>query len=135
MEFSLAFIISLAVSLIVGVASIILAIVAIFISKAAERESRENYQKTKDVLADIDKKSAIIEKIVTDNQQQLLDTVTNLLKVTATPAKADVGEQFLVSFMNTMMTEPEKGGQILQGLEPLIELAERQEKLKMGGQD
>lgn len=122
------------ISLITGISSIVLAVVAIWTSKSAERESRENYQKTKDLLAEIDKKSAVIEKVVTDNQQQLLDTVTNLLKETATPVKTDVGEQFSMALMQTLFAEPEKGNQIMQSLQPLIELSERQERLKNEGQ-
>ena len=47
--------------LIASISSIALAVAAIGISESAERESRENSQKTKEALAEIDKKPAVIE--------------------------------------------------------------------------
>ena len=130
MDSNLAFIISLILGVAgigVGITSIVLAIVAISTSKSAERESRENYQKTKDVLAEIDKRSAVIESTVTENQQQLLDTVTNLLQETAAPPKANMEEQFMGALMQTMLTDPAKGSEIMKGLMPFVEMSQRQE--------
>ena len=129
MENSISFIISL----IVGVVSIVLAIVAIWMSRSAERESRANYERTKDVLAEIDKRASVIEKVVTENQKQLLDTVTSLLRETATPVKTDMGEQFGLALMQTMLAEPEKGGQIMQSLQPFIEMSQKQESRNNSG--
>ena len=103
-------------SLIATISSIALAVAAIGISESAERESRENSQKTKEALAEIDKKPAVIEGGVTKTQRQLLDTVTSLLKETATPAKTDAGEQMGLAFMQTLLTELEKGDQTTEEL-------------------
>ena len=87
------------VSLVTGVSSVILAAFAIWFAKSAERESRANFDKTRDVLAEIDKRAAVTEKTVSDSHQQLLTTVTNLLNQTVVPAKTDLGEQFGVEFI------------------------------------
>ena len=108
-------------SLLTGASSIIIAIFAIWISKSAERESRSNYEKTKDVLAEIDKKAVIIERTVTDNQQQLLNTVTTILRETVTPQKVDMEEQVGLAFMQTLLSNPQQGAEIIASLQPLME--------------
>jgi Fe2+ transport system protein B len=77
-------------SLVVGIVSIVLAIVAMITAKSSEKNSQDNfektqkmmheiYDKTKDALAQIDKKSEIIEHVVQRNEEQLLNTMTNLI--------------------------------------------------------
>ena len=109
------------VSLITGISSIVLAVVAIWISQSAERESRDNYQKTKDVLAEIDKKAAVIETTVSENQQQLLETVTTILKETTVPEKVSMQDQAGMMFLQAMLQNPESMGSVLQGLQSLSE--------------
>ena len=52
----------------IGVVSIVVAVFAIVQSHTSSRESRENFDKTKDVLADIDKKAELIERVVAEHQ-------------------------------------------------------------------
>ena len=130
--------ISLILSLITGVISLVLAGFAIWLGKSAERESRANfdrtqsmmadyYDKTKDVLAEIDKRAAVIEKTVAESHQQLLNTVTNLLSQIATPAKPDIGEQLGMEFMQQMMRDPAQAKQMMEALQPLIDISEKQQ--------
>lgn len=105
----------------------ILAGFAIWLARTSERESRVNFDKTRDVLAEIDKRAAVTEKTVSESNKQLLDTLTTLLNQTAVPAKADVGDQFAAAFIQTMLTNPEQAGKMMQSLQPLIELSEKQQ--------
>ena len=67
-------------SLIVGIVSIVLALVAIWHSTRSERLSVEYYVRTKDVLAEIDKKAAVIDNTVSSTQAKLVDTVIAIAK-------------------------------------------------------
>lgn len=67
-------------SLIVGIVSIVLALVAIWHSTRSERLSIEYYDKTKEVLAEIDKKAAVIDNSVSSTQAKLVDTVIAIAK-------------------------------------------------------
>lgn len=127
------------VSLIIGVVSIVLAFFAIWLGRSAERESRANYEQTKDtmhqyydrtkeVLAEIDKRAAVIERTVTESQQQLLDTVTNLLKQTAVPPKNDAAEQAQQAVLQTMLQDPDKGMQMIEMLSAIGEKSEKQQR-------
>ena len=118
--------ISFTVSLITGVVSVVLAVFAIWLGRSAERESRANFEKTRDVLAEIDKRASVIEKTVTESQQHLLNTVTNLLNQIAVPTKPDVGEQLGMEFLKNLMSDPSKAAQTLAALEPLLNLSEQQ---------
>jgi predicted PurR-regulated permease PerM len=106
------------VSLITGIVSIVLAIIAMITAKIFEKGSQENfektqrimqdiYDKTKDALAQIDKKAAVIENVVQRNQEQLMNTMTNLLNETIIPKKPDIGEQLGVQFLQTLMQNPD----------------------------
>ena len=130
--------ISFIITLITGVASLILAIFAIWLGKASERESRANFERTqeemrlynertKDVLAEIDKRAAVIEKTVTDSQQQLLDTVTNLLSETVVPAKPDIGEQMGLAFFQSLMEDPEQAAKKLEALQSFTDIGNQQQ--------
>ena len=126
------------VSLIIGVVSIVLAIFAIWLGRSAERESRANfdqtkdtmrdyYDRTKEVLAEIDKRAAVTEKTVTESQQQLLETVTNLLKQTAVPPKTDPAEEAQQAFFQTMLQDPDKGMQMIEKLAAFTQQSEKQQ--------
>lgn len=126
-----------AVSLISSLASLILAIVAIQAAKSSEREVRDNFEKTqkmmveyesriKDVLAEIDKKSAVIERTVSESQRELMSTMTNIINETIIPKKRDMGEELGIQFLQSMMTNPQQANSMIQGLTPLIELMEKQ---------
>ena len=119
-------------SIIVGVASVILAILAISISRSSERESRANFEKTqalmhdydtknREVVAEIDKRAAVIEKTVAESHQQLLNTVTDL----AVPPKAGFEERFGEQLLQILLQDPQKGSEVIQKLQPLVEMADK----------
>ncbi|MGB9936321.1 MAG: hypothetical protein ACPK7O_01235 [Methanobacterium sp.] len=105
------------VSIIAGILSIIIAMIAILFSKTAERETRENFDKTKemmnnqykdnkDVLSEITKQSAVIEATVKEGQQQLMETVTTILKETAIPKRISQEEQMKAEFLQAFIQNP-----------------------------
>ena len=84
------------VNFIVSISSISLAIVAIIQAINSTRESRKNYEKTKDVLAEINTKSAVIEATVQKSQEKLMATVTKIIDEIVIPKKDDPrGRMFL----------------------------------------
>ena len=124
------------VSLIASLASLILAVVAIQAAKSSEKEVRDNFEKTqkmmieyesrmKDVLAEIDKKSAVIEKTVSESQKELMSTMTNIINETVIPKKSDMGEELGMMFFQQMMTDPDKASGMMGALQPLIEMSQR----------
>ncbi|WP_420591698.1 hypothetical protein [Bacterioplanoides sp.] len=115
-----------AIAFLASVASLILAVVAIISSKASEKEARENYEKTKDVLAEIDKRAAVIERTVSDSQQKLMETMTNIINETVIPKKADMGEEIGMQFMQQLFSNPQQAGDMMGAIEPLIKIAEAQ---------
>jgi len=116
------------VSLIASCASLALAVFTIWFARATERENRENYQRSRDVLAEIDKRATVTERTVTDAQKQLLDTFTALLNKSITPDKPDMGEQFGMAFMQMMMDDPTKASKVLDKIKPLMEFGQQQKK-------
>lgn len=125
------------ISLLSSIASLILAIVAIIAAKSSEREVRENFEKTqrvmmeyqertKEVLAEIDKKSEVIERTVSESQRQLMNTMTNIINETVIPKKVDMGEQLGMQFMQQMMTNPEKANDMMGGLANIMSIIEAQ---------
>ena len=67
------------VSVIIGAVAVTVSLFAFWMAWLTARESRENFQRTRDTLAEIDKKAAVIEKVVAENQRELLDTVKQLV--------------------------------------------------------
>ena len=121
-----------------SITSLILAIVAINAAKNSEREVRENFEKTqkvmseyqertKEVLSEIDKKSAVIERTVSESQRQLMDTMTNIINETIIPKKKDMGEEFGMQFMQQLMANPNEAGNMMNALEPLMKMAENKD--------
>jgi len=126
------------ISFVSSITSLILAIVAINAAKNSEREVRENFEKTqkvmseyqertKEVLAEIDKKSAVIERTVSESQRQLMDTMTNIINETIIPKKKDMGEEFGMQFMQQLMANPNEAGNMMNALEPLMKMAENKD--------
>ena len=124
------------ISLIASISSLILAIVAIQAAKSSEKEVRENFIKTqemlnqfesrnKEVMAEIDKKSAVIERTVSDSQQKLMDTLTNILNETVIPKKEDMGEKMGMQMLEQMMSNPEAGMQNFSMLAEIMKAAEK----------
>lgn len=87
------------VSVIIGAVSMTVAVFALWQASQAARESRENFQRTKDVLAEIDKSATVTEKILAENQRELLDTVKRL----AIPEKSEADEQMGVEITKAFM--------------------------------
>lgn len=90
------------VSVIIGVVSVVVAVFAMRQASGAARESRENFEKTRDLLAEIDKRAAVIEQVVAESQRELLDTVKKL----AIPEKPDANEQLGLEIIKSMMQNP-----------------------------
>ncbi len=127
------------VSFVASIASLVLAVVAIHAAKTSEREVRENFEKTqavmreyqdrtKEVLAEIDKKSAVIERTVSESQKQLMDVMTNIINETVIPKKVDMGEQMGAQFFQSFMKNPQKGAEMIQGLTEVMKTIDRHEK-------
>ena len=111
-----------AVSIIVGAVSVVVSCFAMWMAKSASSESRANYEKTKDVLSEIDKKATVIESVVAENQRELLETVKRL----AIPEKPDIGEEIGVEFLKTMMQDPDKFSAMIPTLMELSKQANKQ---------
>ena len=98
------------VSLTVGCFSIILAALAMLISTL-------NYERTKDVLSEISKQAAVVERTVSETQGKLLDTVTAIAK----PKEETQEDKLLGALLPSMMNNP-------QFLEQLMKIGEQQGK-------
>ena len=90
------------VSLVVGVVSTVLAVVAIWHSTQSERKSLDNYNHTKSALAEIITKAAVIESTVTNSQTKLLETVTDI----ARPRQETAEEMFMKSVVPAILQNP-----------------------------
>ena len=112
MEFSFIF------SLIVGVVSIVLALVAIWLARQSERRSTENYDRTKDILSEISQKAAVIESTVSNTQEKLVDTVTAIAK-----PREETQEDII---LKAMMQNP-------QVFQQMVKIAEQQGKKQPDG--
>ena len=135
------------ISLIVGIISIVLAIVAMASSKKAEQASlhnfektqellqknyestqkilQDNYDKTKELLAEIDKKAAVIDSVVQRNQEQMMSTITNIVNETVIPKKRDFGEEIGAQFVMGLLSNPEQAQASLNNLGTLAELMQK----------
>lgn len=134
------------ISLIVGIISIVLAVVAMVSSKRAEQESlrnfektqellqksyestqrilQENYEKTKELLAEIDKKAAVIDSVVQRNQEQMMSTITNIVNETVIPKKPNLGEEIGAQFIMGILSNPEQAQVSLDSLRALATLVD-----------
>lgn len=101
-------------SLLVGVVSIVLAIVAITYAKSLEKESRENFNRAQTLYAEIDKKAAIFQVVTSESQKQLLETVTSL----ANPKKLE--EQYGQIFMQSMMSDPSNTQKMMEAFRAFV---------------
>ena len=108
------------ISIIVGALSVAIACFAMVQAQSAARESRANYDKTKDVLGQIDKKAEVIEKVVADNQRELFDTVKKL----AIPEKPDPGEAIGMELFKAMIQDPDKFNSMISTLGQLAQRAD-----------
>ena len=106
------------VSLVVGAVSIVLAVMAIWLSIQSERRSTENYDRTKDTLSEISKKAAVIEATVSNTQDKLVDTVTAIAK-----PKEETQEDII---LKAIMQNP-------QMFQQMVKMTEQQGKKPPGG--
>ena len=101
-----------AVFLAVGIVSIILAVLAIWLSI-------DSYRRTKDVLSQISEQATSINSSVTMMQNKLVDTVASI----ANPAEANKEEILMRTLLPAMIENP-------QFLDQLMQLARESEKQK-----
>ncbi|MEL6445069.1 MAG: hypothetical protein AAF089_13260 [Bacteroidota bacterium] len=123
-------------SLLSSVASLVLAVVAILMARSSERDSRANfdrtqeimnqqYDRTKDVLSEIDKRASIVERTVSDSQTKMLTTLTTIINETVIPKRSDSGEEIGMMVMQAIMSDPDAGTKIISSLMPLVEHGQR----------
>lgn len=63
------------VSIVASIVSVVLAAFAIWQATDSRREAQQSHEKTKDLLSQIDKRSAVTEERVAENFQKILDAV------------------------------------------------------------
>ena len=114
------------VSVAVGILSVGLALFAVSQANAAARESRENFKQTRDLLAEIDKRAEVTEKLVSESQRELLDTVRRLV----IPEKPDMGEQVGMAFLNLLTQDPDK---FASSVEQMSDFSDRMSRQDAGG--
>ncbi|MBI3242636.1 MAG: hypothetical protein HYZ49_10125 [Chloroflexi bacterium] len=131
-------------SLFVGIASIILAIYAMASANRSEERSKKNfentqammrefYDRTKDLLNDIDKRANAIETVTSSSQEKLLSTVTAIVNETVLPKKEDAGEKFAMLFMQQLLSNPQGAKDMMNALKPFIEMSQPKEAKKKDG--
>ncbi len=108
--------ISTAISLMGVVVTVILAVVAIWYSYQSERKSLRNYERTRDTLAEITTKAAVIETTVSGTQEKLVDTITSI----ARPKEESENEMLMKLIIPMMAQNPEL-------LNTFVELGKKQE--------
>ena len=105
------------VSLIVGISSVALAVFAIWYGNQSRRESVENYNRTKDVLAEISTKAAVIEATMNNTQTKLVDTLTDIVR-----PQRETQEEMMMRVLAPMLGNPDA----LTNLERLAQLGTQQ---------
>jgi predicted component of viral defense system (DUF524 family) len=124
-------------SLFVGLTSIGMALYAMNSSKRSEERTRDNfertqammqqfYDKTKDLLNEVDKRASIIESVTTNSQEKLLSTMTTILNETVIPKKEDMGEQLGLLFFQHLLSNPQNAASMMETLKPFIEAGKKQ---------
>ena len=98
------------ISLVVGVISVVLACAAILYGYQAEQKSAANYNQTKEVLAEISEKAAVIQGTVNTTQQKLVDTITDIAK----PQRETQEEILMRTMLPALMGDPQMGAILRQ---------------------
>lgn len=81
------------ISLIASIASIVLSIIAMKLSTESEKETRNNFEKTKDILHKIETESAVINQSIQKNLTDITTLFSNVLdKVIQSPEKDEMKE-------------------------------------------
>lgn len=114
------------ISIIVGVLAMVLGVISIIISYEARNTSKENrteaasyYEKTKDLLHEIDKRSATMEEKVSDNFKNMMDTQSDLITKTIIPQTPSMEEKMGMAFMTKLFESP-------QGMEAMTKLLQQE---------
>jgi len=102
-----------------GTVSIILALVAIAYSYISARDTNDNFQKTKDVLAEIDKKSALIEMTVSQSQKELLQAVLKILNESI-PKRVDATQEIGIKVVQAIIANPNDSEKILKAFKSVV---------------
>ncbi len=108
-----------------------MAIVAITTSKNLERQTQNNldrtqsfiqeqYDKTKDVLAEIDKRSTITENTVNESLKKILGTTNKTVDEYIVGKNQDLGDQLEFMLMQLIKQDPERAEKLFESLKPLI---------------
>ena len=105
--------VSVVVSLVVGSVSVVLALVAIWYSHQSERKSTANYNNTKDVLAEISEKAAVIQSTVNNTQEKLVDTITEIAK----PKQETQEEMLMKTMLPAILQNPDMLERLIRGAE------------------
>lgn len=106
------------INFILSISSISLAVVAMIQAHLSVRESRENYQKTKDVLSQIDTRAAVIENTVQKAQDQLMQTVMKIIDEVVIPKKEDPS---MAIFHKLMRENPQMQDLAIQNFKGILE--------------
>lgn len=80
------------ISLVLGVVSTSLAIFSLVISIINERRSQLNYERTRQLLSDIDKRSATTESIVGEHFQKLMNTMLSIVESATTDSNVKTAQ-------------------------------------------
>lgn len=100
------------ISLIASIVSIVLAVVSMKSSSVAEKETKENFDKTKDILHEIEKESAVINQSIQKNLTDITTLFSNVLdRVIQSPEKDNIqsiSEQEIDEMFNEKDEQKEK---------------------------
>lgn len=100
------------ISLIASIVSIVLAIVSMRSSSMSEKETKENFDKTKDILHKIETESAVINQSIQKNLTDITTLFSNVLdKVIQSPEKDNIqpiSEQEIDEMLNEKNEQKEK---------------------------
>ena len=127
-------------SLFVGIASVTLAGYTIWLARMTERDARQNYQRaddrmrdhyerTKEVLAAIETRSAVIEQTVKLSQDHLLNTITNLVNEIIIPKRPDAAKELETQFMQMVLTNPGKMNESMEVVKRMAEHTKATQKI------
>ena len=98
--------------------SIVIAVVAIWIGKAAERETRASYEKLIESLA-------VIGSTISENQKQLLDTQIGVLSELKVIQEEDFDQRVTIMLLQALIDDPKKFRKIMAELQSLAERNQR----------
>jgi hypothetical protein len=72
------------ISLIVGIAAVVLSLTSIWLARTSVKESQTNFERTSETLAQINERAAGTEKIVGEHFDKLMSTVLNIVNTATT---------------------------------------------------